>query len=137
VLYKSGNGVKKNVAEALEWLQLAADQGDCLAQYILGCHYAQGDGVEQDYGRALELLHKSAEQDCPEAQCKLCDIYEHGNGVEPDAAEAFAFFNLAARKDARLAKTRDTVGKYMDPRQFAKAQIRFQELLARLKPPQY
>ena len=38
-----------DIANAVKWFRLAADQGEADAQFWLGTMYAQGGGVPQDY----------------------------------------------------------------------------------------
>ena len=46
--YSEGRRVPQNYAQAVRWYQLAADQGDIVAQLNLGVSYATGQGVQQD-----------------------------------------------------------------------------------------
>jgi uncharacterized protein len=47
-MYKNGNGVVQDYAEAVKWYRLAAEQGDAQAQNNLGVTYESGQGVLQD-----------------------------------------------------------------------------------------
>ena len=51
--YARGNGVPKNLAEAVKWYRKAAEQGEVAAQVILGCQYGKGEGVERDATEAV------------------------------------------------------------------------------------
>ena len=51
-MYRNGQGVVQNYAEAVRWYKLAAAQGHAEAQSSLGQMYAIGHGVLQDYTRA-------------------------------------------------------------------------------------
>jgi TPR repeat protein len=44
------------------WFRKAADQGDAVAEFLLGDQYANGKGVPQDYGEARIWLQRAAEQ---------------------------------------------------------------------------
>ena len=46
--YHEGNGVAKDMVEAVKWLRKAAEQGLPRAQGALGVCYRDGDGVEKD-----------------------------------------------------------------------------------------
>ena len=48
LMYKNGNGVPQDYAEAARWYRLAANQGHALAQSKLGMMYTIGQGVLQD-----------------------------------------------------------------------------------------
>ena len=45
LMYRNGEGVPQDAAEAVRWFRLAADQGYADAQYNLGVLYAEGHGV--------------------------------------------------------------------------------------------
>jgi len=51
-MYRTGDGVPENDAEAVRWYRLAAEQGDAVAQNNLAAMYAYGDGVPQNNVRA-------------------------------------------------------------------------------------
>jgi hypothetical protein len=48
-MYYNGNGVKLDYAEAANWVQRAANQGDPRAQLDLAYLYERGKGVKLDY----------------------------------------------------------------------------------------
>ena len=48
VMYRDGEGVPQDDAEAVKLLRLAADQGYATAQYNLGVMYYDGQGVPKD-----------------------------------------------------------------------------------------
>jgi hypothetical protein len=51
-MYRFGNGVPVDYAEALKWFRKAANQGQATAQWRLGGMYYYGHGVPQNYVRA-------------------------------------------------------------------------------------
>jgi hypothetical protein len=51
-MYREGEGVPQDHAEAAKWFRLAAEQGHSDAQCDLGEMYAEGHGVDQDYVQA-------------------------------------------------------------------------------------
>lgn len=51
-----GQGVRKDVAVACQWLEKSARQGYSQAQYDLGICYARGRGVSTDLRRAYAWL---------------------------------------------------------------------------------
>ena len=51
-MYRTGEGVPQDYAEAMRWYRLAADQGHAAAQFNLGVMYTDGNGVPQDYVQA-------------------------------------------------------------------------------------
>jgi uncharacterized protein len=70
-MYREGNGVAKNYAEAFKWYKKAAEQGFMFAQYELGNLYEHGQGVTKSYTKALKLYQQSANQGCILAKKKL------------------------------------------------------------------
>ena len=98
VIYSSGAGVPKNMAEALKWYRLAADQGFAPAQNNLGVRYARGDGVPKDMAEALKWYRKAADQGHAKAQYSLGYMYANGDGVSKDDAEAVKWWRRAAEQ---------------------------------------
>lgn len=90
------DGVDQDFTKAAEWSQKSADQGDDLAQLILGWLYEEGDGVNQDYTKAAEWFQKSADQDNAIAQSSLGAMYEGGKGVRQDYTKASKLYQKAA-----------------------------------------
>jgi TPR repeat protein len=52
VMYRQGQGVAQNDAQAVAWWSKAAEQGHVEAQDNLGLRYARGQGVAQDWVQA-------------------------------------------------------------------------------------
>ena len=82
--YLRGQGVAKDEAKAVEWLQKSADQGYVKAQVVLGGMYEQGLDVQKDDAQAVYWLRKAAEQGDAGAQTNLGVHYVDGTGVEQD-----------------------------------------------------
>ena len=61
-MYDNGEGVPQDDAEAARLYRLAADQGNALAQGILGDMHATGRGVPQDYVEAHMWANLAAAQ---------------------------------------------------------------------------
>ncbi len=59
--YYKGNGITKDVKEAVKWWRLAAKQGLPQAQYNPGVIYANGEGVSQDKEMARKWFHAAWE----------------------------------------------------------------------------
>lgn len=71
--------------QTVRLIQMAAVDGDAIAQDRLGIMYAKGIGVEQNFVRAEKWFIKSANQRYPDALYNLSVLYRVGpNGVEPD-----------------------------------------------------
>lgn len=86
-------------------IQLAAEQGDTDAQYLLGRMYTEGRGVRKDedqatywYKKASEGYRQAAIQGSPEAQFDLGIMYAKGLGVSKDEAKAFQWVQQSAEQ---------------------------------------
>jgi hypothetical protein len=61
-MYKEGEVIAKDYAEAVRWYKMAAGQGHALAQYNLGEMYRLGNGTEKNLTEAVHWLRLAAEQ---------------------------------------------------------------------------
>jgi uncharacterized protein len=120
-MYMRGEGVPKDPAEALKWLNLSkeqedalaaynhgdyetalkvirprAEKGQVLAEYILGLMYANGQGVAESYPEAMKWLQKAGEQGEAKAQFSVGVIYSKGLGMPKNDAEAFKWYRRSA-----------------------------------------
>ncbi len=59
-MYLRGEGVNQDYQKAVKWLQLAAEQGEIIAQNTLGFSYFHGMGVTQDYQEAAKWYRLAA-----------------------------------------------------------------------------
>ena len=64
-MYAFGQGVPKNIAEALKWYRLAAEHGLADAQILLGLLYDFGHGVPQNDAEALKWYRLTAAKGTP------------------------------------------------------------------------
>ena len=94
--YATGQGVEKDVAEAVKWFRKSAEQGDARGQCGLGTCYASGMGVKKDDAEAVKWYRKAADQGYAAAQSALGTLFAMGEGVEKDAAEAARWFRKSA-----------------------------------------
>ena len=110
-----------------EWRPLA-EQGDALAQSVLGGMYEKGQGVPQDYAEAVRWYRKAANQGNALGQFNLGVMYGKGQGVPQDYVQAHMWSNLAASRfspgtdHAKAVKHRDIFAQLMTPAQIAEAQ---------------
>jgi len=78
--------------QTVRLIQMAAVDGDAIAQDRLGIMYAKGIGVPQNYVRAEKWFIKAANQRYPDALFNLYILYRVGpNGIEPDEAKAGSY----------------------------------------------
>lgn len=94
-----GHYQRGNFAEAAKQLKPLAEQGNAIAQLLLGDLLLQGRGVPQNHAEAAKLLRKSADQGMPEAQSALGMLYLKGHGVGRDERQAASWFRKAAEQN--------------------------------------
>jgi TPR repeat protein len=99
VIYLRGDGVPKDDAEALKWLQKAADQDNPLAERYLAEMYFKGRGVPADITQAAKWLRMAAEQGDAESEHNLAVLYTQGEGVPRNMKEAANWMRKAAEQN--------------------------------------
>ena len=121
--YLNGQGVSKDMAQALKWAEKSARQGDVEGQYTLASMYLAGRGTLQNFQAAFEWFDKAARQNHAEAQYRLGAMYRSGHGVALDKAKAYVWFSLAAAQGhQRAAEDRDSLLNALPPEEIALAQ---------------
>lgn len=100
----SGDGVAKDMKEAVKWWRKAAEQGLAYAQCNLGFCYDTGHGVEKDAKESVKWYRKAAEQGLADAQGNLGWHYFTGNGVGKDEVEAVKWYRKAAEQGDAFAQ---------------------------------
>jgi hypothetical protein len=96
---------QKDSANALKWLQMAAERGNADAQVALGRVYRNGTGVPRDLREAARWYRKAADQGSIGAENSLGSMYESGAGVPEDHAEAAIWYRRAAEQGSAEAQT--------------------------------
>jgi uncharacterized protein len=86
-------------AAAHRLLSPLADDGDAVAQEILGFMYSRGEGVTRDDAVAFRWFMLAAEAGRTEAQFELGRMYRDGLGVAADGQAALFWFRRAAEQD--------------------------------------
>lgn len=102
--YQEGNGVKKNIKEAIKWWRKSAEQGNAQAQYKLGDCLFAGEGVSENKEEAAKLYQQAAEQGLAEAQYSLASCLLYGDGIEKDRKNAISWLKKAADQEFRKAQ---------------------------------
>jgi len=97
-MYRLGEGVQQNDAEAVKWYLLAAEKGDADAQYNLGQMYRQGIGVPQDNAEAVKWYLLAAKQSNVNAQAKLKAMNGKKN-VPRNNADVVNRTNISTKKN--------------------------------------
>jgi hypothetical protein len=103
--YYTGQGVRQNYAQAMDWYRKAAAQGNADAQLDIGGMYQRAVGVPQDYRQALLWFQKAADQGSSRAQYRLGQMYSDGQGVPRDYAQARSWYQKAADQGDADAKS--------------------------------
>ena len=102
---------------------LLAEQGDALAQSLIGAMYHEGIGIPQNDKEAVKWYRKAAEQGIASAQHDLGAMYAKGEGVPVNNVKAYMWWSLAkAQGHENAAFYLDIVKKGMTATQIAKAQ---------------
>ena len=97
-LYRTGQGVPQDNAQAVAWTRKAAEQGHARAQFNLGILYYNGYGIPRDPAQAVAWIRRAAEQGYAEAQFNLGGLYVDGEGVPKDNAQAAVWYRKAAEQ---------------------------------------
>ena len=95
VMYRDGQGMPQNYAEAMKWFRLAADQGLADAQYELARMYNKGQGVRPDYSEAVNLYRLASAKGHADAQFALGMLDFGATTKEPAHS---GLFRVAAEK---------------------------------------
>ena len=96
MIYKKGQAVPRDDAEAVKWWKLSADQSYAFAQAYLGDSYRKGEGVSQDYTEAYRWYSLAAEQGLSFAQINLGIRYYKGEGITQNMQMAHMWFAIAS-----------------------------------------
>jgi len=101
----TGDGVDKNLRQAVRWYTAAAWQDHEDATYNLALMYLYGEGVEQDSAKSIELLNTAAELGSSDAHMFLGTFYESGEcGLAIDYLQAAEHYLKAAVSSIRRDK---------------------------------
>jgi TPR repeat protein len=77
--YDGSNNTPRDLAVAILYWQMAAEQGNSNALYKLGCCYRDGIGVAADTNAAVQCFIKAADKQLTEAEYDLAVLYEQSN----------------------------------------------------------
>jgi uncharacterized protein len=91
-------------ATELKLVRPLAEQGNALAQGMLGAMYHDGLGIQKDYAEAFRWFLSGAEQGDAAAQWGLGLIYRRGDGVPADNAEARRWYRKSAEQGFAAAE---------------------------------
>ncbi len=97
-MYRRGVIVKRDNAEAVQWLTKSANQGNANSQAALGWMHSRGLGIAPDDKTALAWFRAAADQGHSVAQNNLGWVVEHGLGCAPDDREAAKWYRSSAEQ---------------------------------------
>ncbi len=86
----------QQIAEAIRWLQHAAEQHNVESHAMLAKFYLTGKHLERNQAAALNHANAAARHNHPEALRLLGDIYQYGLGVTADTNMAQHYYRRAA-----------------------------------------
>ncbi len=129
-IYSKGQGVTKDMAEAVKWLTAAAEQGNADAQLKLGGIYIGGRGVKRSSTEAAKWITMAAVQGNAAAQLQLARMHLAGAGVLKNDLEAYMWADLAATQgDAAAKKVLEFLVLRMTPAKVAEGKQRALDFL--------
>jgi TPR repeat protein len=134
-MYAKGLGAKKDRAQAMKWLEKAADQGNQEAMFDLGQLYGTQYGeIKADHELSLKWYLKAAEKGYANAQYAVGVKYFKGEGVTTDYVTAYAWMDVSMRNGYKPAESfRDLIGEVMSPEKLKQAKESAEEINARLQ----
>lgn len=121
--------IPKDMAKALEYLQLAALQNHTDSQMELGDLYYEGaEGIPKSYVKATEWFMKAATRGNAKAQFRVSVAYLTGDGIGQDIVLGYAWLNLAAAQETdydlnqKVQRYRDTIRARLTKNNLAEAE---------------
>jgi TPR repeat protein len=99
-IYSRERGVAANPAEACNWWEAAASQGEPVAATNFGLCHETGRGRPQSYPLAAQWYRRAADGGNAQGMYNLGLAYEYGRGVNQSFSEAASLFQRAI--DAKI-----------------------------------
>lgn len=96
LMYQDGDGVAKNLDEAVKWYTKSADLGYKEAQYTLGALVFQRQTQSISYPQAVSYYEQAAKQGHVKSQLNLGMLYFRGDVIAQDLPAAVQWLSLAA-----------------------------------------
>ncbi len=94
IMYRDGNGPKRDNTKHLGWLKKAAENGHAQSQLMLGNMYRDGVKVESDESEAFKWYKMAAENNNPDAIYQIATIYRDGKGINKNKDESNKWLRL-------------------------------------------
>ena len=96
LMYQDGDGVAKNLDEAVKWYTKSANLGYKEAQYTLGALVFQRQIQTISYPQAVTYYEQAAQQGHVKSQLNLGMLYFRGDVIAQDLSAAVQWLSLAA-----------------------------------------
>jgi hypothetical protein len=113
----------ETTAQAIRWLEAAAEGGNVDAMVYLGRVLQSGVGILQDYSQAFRWFHAAAMRGSPEGMLETGRLYRDGVGVEKIPVRAYVWFNrAAAAHNIEAVREREMIGSLLTPDDLKEAQ---------------
>ncbi|OHC74829.1 MAG: hypothetical protein A3G18_10315 [Rhodospirillales bacterium RIFCSPLOWO2_12_FULL_58_28] len=114
IMYYHGDGVAKDVGEAVKWLNAATEGGLDDSPMILADIHLKGLNGAVNAQEGYRLMKISAERDNVIAQLALSIMCFFGKGTDKDPVQAYKWFLLADQKREQLKNTPGETKTYHD-----------------------
>jgi len=92
----NGDGVDVDDVKALHWYEMAAEQGNSLAQANVGAFYFMGRGTEKNTDKAVLWLGRASKSGDLIGLFNLAYLYAQGEGVPQDLSKAANLYKQAS-----------------------------------------
>jgi len=113
----------ENSANAVRWLEMAAENGNTEAMIALGRLSRTGVGILQNFGHTAKWIQTAAARGNPEGMLELGRLYRDGVGVDKDPVRAYVWFNRsAAARNLDAVRERENVARMLTPEELKEAQ---------------
>lgn len=110
-------------AQAVRWLELAAQGGNVDAMILLGRLSRTGVGILQNFAQASKWIHTAAQRGSDEGMLEMGRLYRDGVGVDKDLIQAYVWFNrAAAARNLDAVRERETVARVLTADELREAQ---------------
>ena len=98
LMYRFGEGTKKNLAEAFSCFKQGNKAGNSASANQLGIMFSNGEHVAQNFQKAINFFEKAIELDGNNVNAlnNLADCYRYGDGTAKDSYKAFELYKKAA-----------------------------------------
>lgn len=110
-------------ANAVRWLQMAAEGGSTEAMIVLGRLSRTGVGILQNFDQSAKWIRTAAERGNSDGMLELGRLYRDGIGVDKSLVRAYVWFNRAsAARNVDAVREREAIARILTPDELKEAQ---------------